>query len=231
MFENYLKDTSKVNWFEDGPGSFLDIDLAVVEFDASLKSNLNFRNPDSFKMLVMTSGLEELRAILHYQMMQKQILIVATQSNQLVMDNHMRAFSELNLLKKGLALPNMVVNIKSILIKTGDGFSQEGWQKEKSRFQTNLVNEAAHSFYQALQRKSRLRNPLTKKFNTFLTSVTSTYTKPECCFRVMRSYKIKLLHAYCKEVLKEVYHDAMKVQAVSICQRLRTLSHLFQTEN
>jgi len=40
------------------------IDLAVREFDILLLSNLNFRNPDSFKINVLTAGLEEVRAIL-----------------------------------------------------------------------------------------------------------------------------------------------------------------------
>jgi len=40
------------------------IDLAVREFDILLLSNLNFRNPDSFKINMLTAGLEEVRAIL-----------------------------------------------------------------------------------------------------------------------------------------------------------------------
>ena len=42
------------------------MDIAINEFDQLLKSNLNFRNPDAVKMLISTSGLEELRGILHY---------------------------------------------------------------------------------------------------------------------------------------------------------------------
>ena len=44
----------------------IDFNLAISEFDNMLKSNLNFRNPDAVKMMMCTSGLEELRAILHY---------------------------------------------------------------------------------------------------------------------------------------------------------------------
>lgn len=60
-------------------------------------------------------------------------------------------------------------------------------------------------------RKAKLRNTVSKKFSVYLTSVASTYSKVECSLRVMRAYKIKLLHSYCKEVLKEVYHDSMKI--------------------
>lgn len=64
------------------------IDIAIREFDPALLSNLNFRNADSFKLCVLTSGLEELRAVLQYQIMQKHLLVVATRINQQVIDSH-----------------------------------------------------------------------------------------------------------------------------------------------
>ena len=51
---------------DEGPAKLLDFDIAIMEFDALLKSNLNFRNPDAVKILICTSGLEELRGIVHY---------------------------------------------------------------------------------------------------------------------------------------------------------------------
>ena len=94
-----------------------------------------------------------------------------------------------------------------------------------------MVNEAAPVFYQLMNRKSKLRNTISKKFSVFLTSVASTYSKVECSFRVLRAYKLKLLHSYCKEVLKEAYHDAMKIQAISTCQKLRTDMQMFSIDD
>jgi hypothetical protein len=70
-FDNYLIDNSKVNFIDDGPAANYEFDLAVKELDHVLKSNVNFRHPDAVKMLMCTSGLEELRGILHYQLMHK----------------------------------------------------------------------------------------------------------------------------------------------------------------
>jgi ribonuclease I len=70
-FDNHLNDSTRVNYLDDGPGASYDYDLAIKEFDNVLKSNVNFRNPDSVKMLICSSGLEELRGILHYQLMHK----------------------------------------------------------------------------------------------------------------------------------------------------------------
>jgi hypothetical protein len=44
------------------------IELAIKEFDPTLLSNFNFTNPDSLKLNILTSGLEEVRAILQYQL-------------------------------------------------------------------------------------------------------------------------------------------------------------------
>jgi len=49
---------------DDGCAQMIKIDLAIKEFDPVLLSNFNFRNPDSFKLNILTSGLEEVRAIL-----------------------------------------------------------------------------------------------------------------------------------------------------------------------
>ena len=123
----------------------------------------------------------------------------------------MRALSELELVRKGYSLPSMIINVKNLLSKTGDGFSLEGYQREKQKYQSNLVNEAGPVFYYVGTRKSKLRNTISKRFSVFLSTVASTHSKPECCLRVLRTYKLKLLHSYCKEVLKEAYFDSMKI--------------------
>lgn len=71
----------KVNYSNDGPGTSVTIGLTVREFDSSLLSNMNYKHPDSFKMSILTAGLEEVRAVLAYELMQKHLLIVATRMN------------------------------------------------------------------------------------------------------------------------------------------------------
>ena len=65
-FDNYLIDSTKVNFIDDGPAAMFEADYAIKDFDQSLKSNMNFRSPDAVKMLICTSGLEEVRGLLHY---------------------------------------------------------------------------------------------------------------------------------------------------------------------
>jgi hypothetical protein len=103
-------DVKLVNFVDHGPSHSETIGLAAREFDPALLSNINFRNPDSFKINLFTSGLEEVRAILSYQLLQKHLLIVATRSNCLLTDSYQRAMSELSLIEKSkIAIPNSIV--------------------------------------------------------------------------------------------------------------------------
>jgi hypothetical protein len=138
-FDNGLLADDDINFVDHGPASILDIELAINEVDPSIKSNLNFRSPDAFKMMIMSSGLEEVRVILHYQMMQKQALIVATRVNQALMDTHLRALRELAMIKQEKALPNMVINLNCLYdAKTIDGPDTKFYSTIKSRFSQNL---------------------------------------------------------------------------------------------
>jgi hypothetical protein len=70
-----------VNFVDEGQGSGVDIELAVNEFDPTLRSHINFSDPDSFKSMICPIGLEEFRAVVFYQLMNLQSLIVATRTN------------------------------------------------------------------------------------------------------------------------------------------------------
>ena len=58
-----------INYLDDGPAHQINLGLDIREYDPTLLSNLNFRAPDSFKLCITTSGLEEVRAVLRYQLM------------------------------------------------------------------------------------------------------------------------------------------------------------------
>ena len=94
------------------------------EYDPSLLSNFNFRNPDSFKLNITSAGLEEVRAVLMYQLLQKHLLIVATRLNQLIIDNSLKAISELNLLQSlSIATPNSTFDPNNVFSRNADNLS------------------------------------------------------------------------------------------------------------
>jgi hypothetical protein len=76
------------NFVDEGPGmeTFVDTELSVKEFDPSLTSALNFADPEAFKALVCPLGLEELRVVVRYELMNLQLLIVGVRHNQILLD-------------------------------------------------------------------------------------------------------------------------------------------------
>ena len=86
--------------------------LAITEFDKSMISWINFRDPLCFQTLIWSCGLEELRAVIHYQIMHMQVLIIGVRLNQEMLDPSLKALSELNLLKQGCWLSNSSFDVE-----------------------------------------------------------------------------------------------------------------------
>jgi hypothetical protein len=68
-------DVSKVmndcmNIIDVNDGSVHEFDMPFREFDNTLRAILDFRSESCVKALMTDLGVEELRAVLHYQMMQ-----------------------------------------------------------------------------------------------------------------------------------------------------------------
>lgn len=74
--------TDSMNIVDFNEGSLLDLDLPFKEFDNTLRASLDFGNESCIKALLTNLGVEELRAVLHYQLMQQQLLHVAVLVNQ-----------------------------------------------------------------------------------------------------------------------------------------------------
>ena len=58
------------NMIDMNDGCTKEFDLAFSEFDKSLRANLDFGSENCIKALCTNLGVEELRAVLHYQIMQ-----------------------------------------------------------------------------------------------------------------------------------------------------------------
>jgi hypothetical protein len=58
------------NFVDTGPGmdTFVNTGLSVKEFDPTLTAVMNFADPEAFKALVCPLGLEELRAVVRYEL-------------------------------------------------------------------------------------------------------------------------------------------------------------------
>jgi hypothetical protein len=111
-----LADKNYINFVDEGPASGVEIGVAINEFDPTLRSHINFTDPDSFKMMISPMGLEELRLVLFYQLMHLHTMIITTKINQELLDVPMREIAEIDLiLDYGMVLPNPTLDYFSRL--------------------------------------------------------------------------------------------------------------------
>jgi hypothetical protein len=132
-----------IDFVEDGPASKKTIGLAINEFDPTMASNINFKHPDCIKLLTTDSGLEEMRTLVHYQIMHKQALIVAIRTNQAILEQHMRAQAELIMVKEGhQAIPNMILPLDTLYSPVSEEMDEGMYYKIKRAYDSNLNDSA-----------------------------------------------------------------------------------------
>ena len=144
---------------DEGPAHQVKIGLDVQEFDPTLLSNFNFRSPDALKLCITTAGLEEVRAVLAYQLMQKHLLIVATRANGLMMNTCQKACTELEMLRNHrISLPNSVFDVNNVYIRNSDSISNSAINEMKSHFMRNLSSVVKDVFFDVKSKKSGISN-------------------------------------------------------------------------
>ena len=162
-------------------------------------------------------------------MLQKHLLIVATRLNQLLIDNSMKALSEINLLNNfAIATPNSTFDVNLVFSKNSDSLSNSLTAQVRQRFAQNMSASVANVFYNIVQKKAKMRTDIAKEYSNYMSQVGRSHSfKNQCVQRVMRSFKVKQLIRYCEAIFIETHLDAQKVQAVQVCQNLRTFSQYF----
>ena len=202
-----------MDFLEDGPSHQDEIALAICEFDQKLLTNFNFRSPDSFKLNCLTSGLEEVRAILYYQLMLKHTLIVATRLNSLLLDVYERAQSEISITANHkFALPNSVIDYSRLVASNSATISNANVKALRHDYKQKASQFVAPIFYNVMEKRQLPRTSINKEFGNYLISCQSAFPdSPATVGRVMRGFRVKLLTKYVNSHLNEVYHDALKV--------------------
>lgn len=92
-FETFISGGDNwINFVDSGPGltTVLPTTYSIKEFDPSMTSCLNFSDHEAFKALICPLGIEELRLVLRYEIVNLNMLIIATRSNQILLDNALR---------------------------------------------------------------------------------------------------------------------------------------------
>jgi len=99
-----------------------------------------------------------------------------------------------------------------------------------TRLSSNLTKEIGSNFMSPVNIKSKYKPNVNKRWQTVYSKVTSIEKSAEFKLRVLRSYRIKLLHEYCEEVLKEGYTESILLQGLLACNELRKKAKYFPKE-
>ena len=117
------------NFVDEGPGSELhqNSDLAINEFDPSLRAVMSFGDPEAFKALVCPLGLEEMRLVVYYELINLYQLITAVRHNQVLLDTLQRQLAEIDLFEKGVMVTAPAWDMASKL--TGQNLHESNLKK------------------------------------------------------------------------------------------------------
>lgn len=223
-----------VNFIETGPSTDLDLDLAINEFDAALRSSINFSDPEAFKSLILPLGLEELRAVTAYEMMNLQILVVAVRTNQVQLDTSQRKICEIGFFEDGFVVANPVWEAAGRL--SGPNAAESKLTKlpkeEMRNTKTYLSSNVSKGFYNVMVRKNRMKETVEKTFKSVKNQLLSIKDqKIEVITKKLRCLKTVMCHDYCKDILSRVYCDAVKLQILLEIDTLRRRIYLLPRES
>ena len=113
-----------------------------------------------------------------------------------------------------------------VLSKNVEGYNLDILNKEKLRLKNNFKKECAEHFAPVLSQKSKQRSSISKKYQIFVNKLTTSDHKIEGKLRILRSYRIKLLHQFCRDILKNSYQETLRTQLLKTCNDLRVKSNL-----
>lgn len=102
--------------------------------------------------------------------MHKHTLIVAVRMNQLLIDSHERAISEITLFEKRIVIPNPVYKYEKMINKHTDSINLNLVKIETQSFKSSLSTNCLPVFYNILNKKSAQRAAIMKDYASFLTN-------------------------------------------------------------
>ena len=164
-FETFIQfqESSYINFVDEGPGTDINMDLAINEFDPSLRSAINFSDPESYKAMICPIGLEELRMTTYYELMNLQTLIVGTKINQIMMDCPQRFISEIEFLGRGYILANPVIDTYNKISNPSlENNLKKVISSEKSSAQAKISNEMSKRYFNIISKKNKSRAVIEK---------------------------------------------------------------------
>ena len=218
------------NFVDTGPGhsTAYPTSMAICEFDPTMIACINFSDPEAFKALLCPLGLEELRLVFRYELMNLNMLIVAVRTNQILLDNNMRQLAEMDLLCEGYAVSNPVNLFQTNL----NELNYKRLPDERRNTAFAIQSKVGPNFFNIMNRKNRSRDKIEKTFQKCrLAIVASSSDKTELLLRMMRTCRMMLAHDYCEEMTGAICLDSLKLELLNESNEMRKRAYLLPRDS
>lgn len=198
-----------------------------------MKTVINFAEPESFKAVICPLGLEELRSVVYYELVNLFLLITAVRHNQKLLDTPMRWLAEISAFEKGFIVTAQSWDIIGKL--HGQNLYESNLRKMPS-FERQRVRNKISGFsnigYGILSKKMILKDKIEKHFKSFKTAVgvQASDDKVEIGLRYLRTCRMALLNDYCKDLTATVSMDQVKLELLEETRALTNRQYLLPKE-
>lgn len=234
-FINFYPGNPHISNLRDWPGSRSNFRLPAYEITPILTENLDFLSSNCVKSMLISPGIQELKAVTEYQATHKHTLIIATQLNQHICDRIERQIAEIELARTlKYVCKKTKVHWPNVLGRKGEGLVEEKAENEIKSLKARIFSGVCEMFtdckrFKSAHRESMKNNYLRimQKYNLVLGE------KSEYIGIVSRSLISQLVNGYCREILRDVYTIGIKTNIIKVSQEIKRMvrmvpSKLFQ---
>jgi hypothetical protein len=118
--------------------------------------------------------------------MQKHLLVVATRTNQLMMDNCLKALSEVRLLEpektaEKISIPNSTIPVLDAFSKNADQINQQNLRNMRAKFASNLSSVVSLVFFNVIAKKNQQRTNIAKEYSMYQSKVLRQFLHKTQC--------------------------------------------------
>lgn len=203
---------------DDGPGTKTEFWLPAFELDSKLKANFDFSSISALKQTLLPWGIEELRAIYSYQILHKHLLTIGVQINRNLLDKPEKQIAEIEVFRGCNYLSNSFLFPISTLQKD---FTLEKSESEIKKIHSRIIVESAKFYFDTKSKKIRNRQKLDGVYKRIAEKYKKPFGETDYIGILMRNLRVSLVDGYCQEVLRDAYHDAIKVQLCKVYSEYR----------
>lgn len=210
---------------DDGPGTKEDFWLPAFEFDSKLKAHFHLSSIPAVKYLLLPWGIQELKAIYAYQVMHKHLLAVAVQQNAFVLDKWLKNVAEIEIFRDlSMVSSSFTFPVKSLVIE--QKLNVEKTEAEIKKIYSKIVVDGSKNYFDTKARKMRNRQRMEGAYKRIAEKLKSFFLETDHIGILIRNLRVLIVDGYCREVLRDAYHDAIRVQICKVSHEYRRLLKL-----